>query len=68
MKGTPFYTGVKYKIFYLPKDTRQNGTVDLYIVTSSCNLTCTLWYVAYYMLQDDTQNYQTFSTFLDEEF
>jgi len=68
MKGTPFYTGVKYKIFYLPKDTRQNGTVDLYIVTSSCNLTSTLWYVACYTLQDDTQNYQTFSTFLDERF
>ena len=32
MKGTPFYTEVKYKIFYLPKDTRQNGTVVLYIL------------------------------------
>ena len=48
MKGTRFLYRVKYKIFYQPKDTRQNGTVGLYIVTSSFNLTCTLCYVACY--------------------
>jgi hypothetical protein len=70
MKGTRFYTGIKYDIFFSAKrhETELNRGRLYWNLFLSFNLYNLLCRIGYYMRQNDTQNYQGFSAFVDKRF